>query len=212
MSLYVLLKRIYFLFNQMIFSSLILVLLFCHVNLLFVQHLVHHRHVRLLYLLLLYVTVKTSVIVLYVVFLSVRVAAILIELVNLHTLLLVLLIVLQILVNSFKFTPTNLHSFDSSASTFDVVSHLNIHRKRKLRKVVVSLSFVNSGNSYDIARKRIVMRDRLNVFTKPGNYYIPSIFFLPVLFWEFSMLGIFINNNSFLESNSKFIFKDRFYT
>ena len=37
---------------------------------------------------------------------------------------------------SLKFTPTNLHSFDSSTSTFHVVSHRNIHRKRKLRKNV----------------------------------------------------------------------------
>ena len=32
--------------------------------------------------------------------------------------------------------------------------------------------------------------------------------FLSALFWEFLMLRIFINNNSFLESNSKCIFKD----
>ena len=40
-SLYVLLKCICLLLNQMIFSGLILGLLFCHVNFLFVQHLVH---------------------------------------------------------------------------------------------------------------------------------------------------------------------------
>ena len=59
--LYVLLKGICFLFNQIMFLSLILGLLFCHVNHLFVQHLFHRMHVRLLSLLLLYlqVTVKT---------------------------------------------------------------------------------------------------------------------------------------------------------
>ena len=51
----VLVEHIYFFFNQ-IFSNLILGLLFCHVNHLCVQHLVHHMHVHLLTLLLLYVT------------------------------------------------------------------------------------------------------------------------------------------------------------
>ena len=52
-------------------------------------------------------------------------------------------------------------------------------------------------------------RDRINVLTKPENHYISSVFFLSALFWEFLMLLIFINNNSFLESNSKYIFRDR---
>ena len=102
MGLHVLLKRICFLFNQMIFSGLILGLLFCHVNLLLVQHLVHHMHVPLLSLLLLYVTIKTSLIVLYIVVLSVWVVTMLIKLWNLHTLLLVRLIMLQIPVNHLK--------------------------------------------------------------------------------------------------------------
>ena len=77
--LYVLLKHIRFFFNQMIFLVLILRLLFFDVNFLFVQNLVHRMHVRLLSLLLLYVTVKTSLIVLYAVILSIRVVLILIE-------------------------------------------------------------------------------------------------------------------------------------
>ena len=80
---------------------------FCHVNLLFVQHLVHRMHVRLMSLLMFYVTVKTSVIVLYVAILSVRVVIMLIDLVKLHTLLLVHVIVLEIsvnLLNSFALT------------------------------------------------------------------------------------------------------------
>ena len=111
-----------------------------------------------------------------------------------------------------KLTPTNSHSFDSSTSTFRVASHRDIHRKRKLRKSVISSSFFNSANSHDIANKHIVGRNRINALTKPGNYYLSSIFFLSALFWEFFMLGIFINNNSFLESNSKFIFKDTDFT
>ena len=39
---------------------------------------------------------------------------------------------------SLKFTSTNSNSIDSSTSTFLVVSHRNIHRKRKLRKSVIS--------------------------------------------------------------------------
>ena len=62
-NMFALPKRVCFLFNQMIFS--ILGLLFCRVNHLFVQHLVHRMHVCLLSLLSLYVTVKISVIVVY---------------------------------------------------------------------------------------------------------------------------------------------------
>ena len=91
--LYVLLRHIYFLFNQ-IFRSLILGLLFCHVNHLFVQYLINCMHVHLLSLLLLYLLVKISVIILYVVILSVQVEVMSEVLVNLHTLLLVNLIVL----------------------------------------------------------------------------------------------------------------------
>ena len=42
--------------------------------------------------------------------------------------------------NISKFTPSNSHSVDSSKSSFRVVSHRNIHRKRKLPKSVISLS------------------------------------------------------------------------
>ena len=45
---------------------------------------------------------------------------------------------------SLKFTPTDSHSIHSSTSTFRVVSHRNINRKRKLRKIVISSSFVSS--------------------------------------------------------------------
>ena len=43
-------------------------------------------------------------------------------------------------------------------------------------------------------------------------YYVSSVFFLSALFWEFLMLGIFINNNSFLELYSKYVFKDTHFT
>ena len=66
--------------------------------------------------------------------------------------------------NSLIFTPTNSHSFDSSTSTFRVVSHRNIHRKRKLRRRVISSLFVNSANSHDIASKLIAGRDRTKCF------------------------------------------------
>ena len=80
-------------------------LLFYHINLLLVQHLVHHMHVHLLSLLLLYVTVKISVIVLYIVILPVRVVVMLIELVNLRTLFLIHLMMLQISVNLLNSLP-----------------------------------------------------------------------------------------------------------
>ena len=65
----------------------------------------------------------------------------------------------------------------------------------------------NCTNINDIANKFIVGREITNVLTKPGNYYIYSVFFLSALFLEFLALGVFINNNSFLESNSKYGFK-----
>ena len=82
---------------------------------------------------------------------------------------------------SFKFTPSNSHSVDSNTSSFRIVSHRNIHRKRKLRKSVISSSFVNSANNDQISNKFIVGRDRINVLTKLGNYYISSVFFLSAL-------------------------------
>ena len=75
-----------------------------------------------------------------------------------------------------------------------------------MRKSVISSSFVKSANNDDISNKFIVGRD--NVLTKPGNYCISSAFFLSALFGEFLILVIFINNNSFLESNIKYIFRD----
>ena len=107
-----------------------------------------------------------------------------------------------------KFTPSNSHSVDSSTSWSRVVSHRNIRRKRKLRKSVISSSFVKSANNDDISNKFIVGRDKINVLTKPRNDYVSSIFFLSALFWEFLILGVLINSNSFLESNSKYIFRD----
>ena len=109
---------------------------------------------------------------------------------------------------SLQFSPSDSHSVDSSTSSFRVVTHRNIYRKRKLRKSIIPSSFVNSGNNDDISKKFYVDRDKINVLTKAGNYYISSVFFLSVLFWEFLMLGIFINNNSFLKSNRKYIFRD----
>ena len=161
---FVLLKRICFRFNQMVFSGLILGHLFYHVNLLFVQHLVYRMYIRLLSLLSLYVTVKTSAIVLKVVILSVRV----VDRVNKPEYPIVSSSnSVTNISKSPKFTPTNSHSIDSSTSTIRVVSHRNIHRKRKLRKSVISSSFVNSANSHDIANKFIVGRDRINVLANP---------------------------------------------
>ena len=81
---------------------------------------------------------------------------------------------------SLKFTLTNSHSIDSG-----VVSHCNIHRKRKLHESVISSSLVNSADSHDIASKLIVGRDIINVSTKPGNYYMSSVFFYRYYFGSF---------------------------
>ena len=59
---------------------------------------------------------------------------------------------------------------------FHVVSHRSIHRKRKLHESVISSLFANNTKSH-IANKHIMSRDRINVLTKPGNYYIFSAFF-----------------------------------
>ena len=80
-----------------------------------------------------------------------------------------------------KLAPSSSHSVDFSTSSF-CVSHRNIHCKRKLRK---SSSFVKSANNDDIPNKFIVGRDKINVLSKPGNYFISLVFFLPALFWEF---------------------------
>ena len=80
---------------------------------------------------------------------------------------------------------TDSHSIDFSTSTFRAVSHRNIHRKRKLRKSAISSLFANSANSHDIANKHIVGRDRVNVLTKPGNYYISLAFFYQHYFGSF---------------------------
>ena len=80
-----------------------------------------------------------------------------------------------------KLALSSSHSVDFSTSSF-CVSHLNIYCKRKLRK---SSSFVKSANNDDISNKFIVGRDKINVLSKPGNYFISLVFFLPALFWEF---------------------------
>ena len=196
----------------MIFSGLTLGLLFCYANLWFVQHLVHRLHVRLLSLLLLLRNCKN------ILNRSIRCNPVSSSSSNVDRVSKPAYPVVSSsdsvtnISKSLKFTSTNSHSIDSSTSTFHAVSHCNIHRKRKLLKSVISSSFVNSANGYDTANKLIVGRDRVNVLTKPGNYYISLVFFLSALFWEFLMLEIFINNNSFLESNSKYIFKDTDFT
>ena len=38
--------------------------------------------------------------------------------------------------------------------------------------------------------------------------FLSSVFFLSALFWEFSLLGSFINNNFYLISNNEYIFKN----
>ena len=83
---------------------------------------------------------------------------------------------------SLKSTSTHSHSIDSSMSTFRVVFRRNIHRKRKLRKSVISSSFVNNASSYDIANKFVMGRCRINVLSKSENYSISSVFFLSALF------------------------------
>ena len=57
-----------------------------------------------------------------------------------------------------KFTLSNSHFFNSSTTLIRVVYHGNIQSKRKLRKSVISPSFVNSAND-DISNKFIVGRD-----------------------------------------------------
>ena len=109
---------------------------------------------------------------------------------------------------SLKFTPTNSHFIDSSKSLFGVVNHRNIHSKLKLRKSVINSWFTNNANNNDVANKVVVSRDRITVLTKPANYYIFSLFLLLALLWLILMTGIFINNNSFSESNSKYIFQE----
>ena len=61
---------------------------------------------------------------------------------------------------SVKFTPT----IGSSTYLFRVVSHCNIHRKRKLHKNVIALSFIISANCHDIAKKFIVGKNGISVF------------------------------------------------
>ena len=103
---------------------------------------------------------QQHLIVLYVIILSFRVLVLSIELVNLQTLLLVHMIVTNFS-KSLTFTLTNSHFIDPSTSTFFVVSHCNIHRKRWLRKSLISSLCVNSANSNDIFDKFIVGRDKL---------------------------------------------------
>ena len=51
---------------------------------------------------------------------------------------------------SVKYIVTHSDSLDFSTSTFRVVSHRDIRRKRKLRTNVINSSLVNSTNSHDI--------------------------------------------------------------
>ena len=91
-----------------------------------------------------------------------------------------------------KFTPTSSNSLDSSTSRFCVVSHRNIHRKRKhCVKRVIRSSLVNSTNSHDITSKLIVGRDNINVITKPGNYYISSILFIRIILGVFNIRNFY---------------------
>ena len=62
-----------------------------------------------------------------------------------------------------KFTPRNSNSVDSSISSFRIVSHRNIHFKRKLSKSVISSSFVKSANNDDISNKFIVGRVKMKM-------------------------------------------------
>ena len=66
-----------------------------------------------------------------------------------------------------KFTPSNPNFVNSGTSSFGVVSHRNIHDKRKLRK---SPSFVKSAYNDDISNKFIVGRNKINVSSKTGTY------------------------------------------
>ena len=118
----------------------------------------------------------TSVIVPYVVVLSVRVVVMLIELVNLHTLLLVRLIVLQISVNHLNSLPL-IHILLIPAHLRSVLLVVIAIFPVNVSCVsVTSSSFFNSANSHDIASKLIVGRDRINVLTKPGDYYLQYFF------------------------------------
>ena len=107
-----------------------------------------------------------------------------------------------------KFSLSNLHTVGPSTSSFRAVTHRNTHLKRKLHKSVIGPSLVKSGNNDDISNNFIVGKNNINILIKPGNNYISSVFFLSALLWEFSVLLIFINNNYFLESNKKYIFRD----
>ena len=77
---------------------------------------------------------------------------------------------------------------------------------------MISSSFSNRATSHNIANRLAAGRDRIKVSTKPGNYFISSLFFLSALFWDFLMLAIFFSKNYVLESNSKYVLKDTDFT
>ena len=45
-------------------------------------------------------------------------------------------------------------------------------------------------------------------FRKCRNIFLSSVFFLSTLFWEFMLLGVFINNNFYLILNNEYIFNN----
>ena len=49
---------------------------------------------------------------------------------------------------------------------------------------------------------------RQPVSRKCGKNFLSSVFFLSALFWEFLLLGIFINNNFYLISNNEYVFNN----
>ena len=182
MWLYVLLKHICFLFNRIIFSCLILVLLFCHVHLLFAQYLVHHMLVLLLFS---HIVVRNCKNIRnhFIRCNSVRSSSSNVDRVSKPEYLFVSSSnSVTNISKSLKLTPTYSHSIDCNTFSFRVVIHRNVQHKRKLRKNVTSLSFVNSAKNHDITNKLIEGRDKINVLIKPRNYYIPSVFSLSALF------------------------------
>ena len=153
----------------MIFSGLILGLLLCHVNLLFVQHLVHHM---LVFLSVPPIDVRNckNIRNRFICCNSVHWSSSNVDRVSSSD-------SVTNISKSPKFTASNSRSVVSSTTSFGVVSHRSFHRKRKLCKSVISSSFVRSTNN-DTSKKFIVCRDKINILTKPGNYYISSVVFL----------------------------------
>ena len=87
--------------------------------------------------------------------------------------------------------------FNSDTPTYIVTNHRNVCRKPKLRNYSKGSLFISKVGSHDI-----VSGDKTNVTTSSRNFYI-SLLFLSAIFWEFLLLGIFINNNYYFESNTE---------